>query len=434
LLQNYTSVRQRRATAAASDHHDHRYSSQRKDRSVSPVPPAVPASHRRTERSKTQINIGNNSSSNNFNNVMTGRLTEQDLTEEKKDLSPSPPAPPAQPMEEKTSRQPISSSLSALFSPSNMGSVRSLASLTSQDLDVGNSKSGERGGGGGGGMMLGTRSSSQLNLVGKNRKNAILTPSPSSSVLVSPPPAAVSTSSLPAADEQHHQQQQQSQLPSQITVNLKSDINSRASVSTLMNELSTDFNRQLRRNPSASAVVPPPPPPPPPPPSLSIISPTFEEKKVNYSSVNSSSSGVISPSRDVSNAAAHHNHGITGLKNTPVNPNTINSQRQHRQTGILSPPPQLTSPPPSSSSASAVAAGRKTQFPLSTSPIPKKTPSTSNQVARIFGEDLAPIVSMGDYDTNGIPITTLNLGLKSKRIVKNVVNHQQQHSSTLKSP
>jgi hypothetical protein len=370
---------------------------------------------------------------------MTGRLTEQDLMmEEKKDLSPSPP-PPAPPatvslstLEEKPTRQPFSSSqhsLSALFSPSNMGSVRSLASLTSQDLDVGNhpkSSTGERAGGGGG-MMMGTRSSSQLNLIGKNRKNAILTSSPSSSVMISPP-----GTSLPVSDEQ---QQQQQHLPSHITVNLKSDINSRASVSTLMNELSTDFNRQLRRNPSASAsasVVPPPPP------SLSVTSPTFEEKKVNYSS------GAASPSRD---ASAHQNHGIIGLKNTPVNPNTLNSQRQHRQTAILSPPPtgisQLTSP---SSTAPASTAGRKTQFSLSTSPVPKKTPvasstgSNSNQVARIFGEDLAPIVSMGDYDNNGVPITTLNLGLKSKRIVKNVVNHHQQqqpqpqYSSNMKSP
>lgn len=102
------------------------------------------------------------------------------------------------------------------------------------------------------------------------------------------------------------------------------------------------------------------------------------------------------------------NQGIIGLKKAPVTPNTLNSPHHHQQQGSPLGKTNLSSPlHPAPSSAHAHHAHGSA----------KK--SSKNSTA-VFGEALSSIVTVGDYDEEGVPVTTVNLGLKSKRIVKNL--------------
>jgi hypothetical protein len=199
--------------------------------------------------------------------------------------------------------------------------------------------------------------------------------------------------------EQHQQHQQQPQQPQQPQNNNNNNQNSRASVTTMMSELSADFQNRLVPQVAGGRVS--------------------HQMNTNSSNQGTAAGSITSPS--------HRNHGIIGVKKAPVTPNTLHHQQQQQQLASHSPDKNqknsssyLLSSPPLGSAAHR----NNNNNPLS-SPSPQRKSSAGkggNSVAAVFGEDLAPIVTMGESD-NGVMVTTVNLGMKSKRIAKNLSTH-----------
>lgn len=219
------------------------------------------------------------------------------------------------------------------------------------------------------------------NGAGKTRKNAILTPAEAG--VVSPPGNLNQGNNAQAAGG-------------------KQKDNTRASVSTLMNELSLDFQQKVGSNQRLSAN------------SSSQYAMDANQGRVmpRQTSYQSMTSTIASPVG--APTSPHQNAGIVGMKPAPINPNTLNAANHHRSSPLTK--QHLTASSPLRGDVTS-----PHHYPSTGKKAPR-TSTTSNPAAKVFGEELSSIVRMGDYDESGVPVTTVNLGLKSKRIVKQVTH------------
>ena len=117
------------------------------------------------------------------------------------------------------------------------------------------------------------------------------------------------------------------------------------------------------------------------------------------------------------------------MKTPPVNPNTLQATAQSDRFSTLS-----SRGSPLTKQNLMMSTGSASSLIAPHSPVPQSgggggprranKPSSSHNpdAAAVFGEELSNIVRIGDYDESGVPVTTVNLGLKSKRIVKHLTH------------